>query len=191
MRARGWSASPVPACRAPVCLALACLALSACVSPLVSPFAGDTLAALPAAGEPGEKEWAAAVPLDLAVWKGNVHVGPEVVALDAENSHKSTAACHHGTDNSPPVAVRLLALRTDGEIFIRAEWEDPTPDGEEALGGWTRGEDGIWAAAPGADDGIALMWAGAPAPSTSRVPAAMSQGERHESQKPSKRPDAT
>ncbi len=154
MRACARLALPVLACLSPA-------VLGACASP----FAGDTLAALPAAEErgeaPGEEDWARAVPLDLTAWKGNVHVRPEVVALDAENSHKSTAACHHGTDNSRPVQVRLLALRTADELFIRAEWEDPTPDGEGALGLWTRGKDGIRAAAPGADDGIALMWAGA------------------------------
>lgn len=135
-------------------LALLPLLLSGCADP----FAGRTLAALPVAGEPSESDWARAIPLDVTAWKGNVHLRPEIVTLDSETSHKSTAACHHGPANSPPVPVRLLALYSPEEIFLRAAWEDATPDGPEALGGWVRKADGSWTARFGADDGLAIMW---------------------------------
>jgi hypothetical protein len=122
------------------------------------PFAGRTLAALPVAGEPSESDWARAIPLDLTVWKGNIHLRPEIVTLDSETSHTSTAACHHGTSNSVPVPVRLLALYSPKEIFLRAVWEDATSDGAGGLGGWVRTADGRWTARVGADDGIAVMW---------------------------------
>ena len=139
-------------------LSLVLAVLSLLLSSCADPFAGRTLAALPVAGEPTEADWASAVPLDLTVWKGNVHIRPEIVLLDSETSHKSTAACHHGTDNSPPVSMRLLALYSPKEIFLRAVWDDPTNDAQGVRGGWFRGADGSWAANMGADDGFAVMW---------------------------------
>lgn len=136
------------------CLALLPLLLSCCADP----FAGITLAALPVAGEPSESDWAKAIPLDLTVWKGNTHLRPEIVTLDSETSHTSTAACHHGNANSPPVPVRLMALYSPKEIFLRAVWDDATSDGPGALGGWVRKENGSWIARSGADDGLAIMW---------------------------------
>ncbi len=135
-------------------LAILPLLLSCCADP----FAGRTLAALPVAGEPAESDWAKAVPLDLAVWKGNVHIRPETVALDSENSHKSTPACHHGTANLLPVPVRLLALYSPKEIFLRVAWEDPTPDGPAASGSGVRREYGSRVTFAGMDDGVAVMW---------------------------------
>ncbi|MFA6149020.1 MAG: ethylbenzene dehydrogenase-related protein [bacterium] len=117
-----------------------------------------TLAALPVAGEPSESDWAKAIPLDLTVWKGNIHLRPEIVTLDSETSHTSTAACHHGTANSPPVAVKLMALYSPEEIFLRAAWDDATSDGPGALGEWVRKKNGSWTARFGADDGFAIMW---------------------------------
>ncbi len=135
-------------------LAIFPLLLSGCADP----FAGRTVAALPIAGDPVESDWAKAVPLDLTVWKGNIHIRPETVALDSENSHKSTAACHHGTANAPPVPVRLLALYSPREIFLRVAWEDPTPDGPAATGSGAPKTYGSRAVFAGADDGVAVMW---------------------------------
>src|SRR5512138_737515 len=106
------------------------------------PFAGGTLTALPVAGEPTEAEWGRAVPLRMEAWKGNVHLRPEVVALDQETSHKSTAACHHGSDNSAPVPLSLTALWSPEELFLRVRWRDATRD--EGLGTWER-EGAGWA----------------------------------------------
>jgi hypothetical protein len=135
-------------------LALLPLLLSCCANP----FSGRTLAATPVAGVPTESDWASAVPLDLSVWKGNVHIRPELVALDSETSHKSTAACHHGTSNAPPVPVRLMALYSPKEIFLRIAWDDATPDPALGPEGGKSRDRGVFA---GTDDGFAVMW-GAP-----------------------------
>ena len=129
--------------------------LTAVVSSCSGPFDTGVLAVLPVDGEPSEADWQSAVPLDLEVWMGNVHERPEIVALDGETSHRSTAECHHGPAGSDPVAVRLLALYSDEEIFLRASWRDPTRD--SANGRW-RMENGGWVAEPQYDDGIALLW---------------------------------
>ena len=118
-------------------------------------FEGEVLAALPVAAEPTEADWERAVPLDLSVWMGNVHERPEVVALDRETSHRSTAQCHHGADNSRPVPVRLMALYSPSDLFLRVKWADPTPDRD--LGTWIF-EGGKWARSPAADDGVAFLW---------------------------------
>jgi hypothetical protein len=105
--------------------------------------------------EPGETHWERAVPLDLEVWMGNVNLRPEIVALDQETSHRSTAQCHHGPENSQPVKVRLQAWYTDRELYLRIRWPDATEDRD--LGRWER-RNGGWTARPGADDGIAILW---------------------------------
>ena len=120
-----------------------------------SPFGGDTLSAVRIGSEPAQSDWERAVPLDLEVWMGNVNLRPEVVALDQETSHRSTAQCHHGPANSEPVKVRLRALYTDRELYLLVRWTDPTEDRE--LGQWDRKE-GRWSARPGADDGFAILW---------------------------------
>jgi len=120
-----------------------------------SPFETGVLAAMPVNGEPSVSDWSRAVPLDFVVWMGNVHEPPDVVALDSETSHRSTAQCHHGPSSSEPVPVRLQALYSPSEIFILAQWRDPTLD--EGVGSWEMG-DGGWAVNPDADDGIAFLW---------------------------------
>lgn len=119
------------------------------------PFTGRELAALPVAREPTGEDWEKTVPLVVEAWMGNVHERPEIVALDRETSHRSTAQCHHGPSESDPVEVRLQALYSREEIFILAQWEDRTRDTD--LGHWEKMAGG-WAATPGADDGIALLW---------------------------------
>lgn len=118
-------------------------------------FRGNVLAAVPIAAEPGEDDWERAVPLDLDVWMGNVHERPEIVTLDRQVSHRSTAACHHGPQKSRPVRVRLMALYSEKNLFLKAQWVDDTMDDD--LGVWTR-QDGIWVPRPGVDDGIAIIW---------------------------------
>jgi len=120
-----------------------------------SPFETGMLAAMPVDGEPASSDWLRAVPLDIEVWMGNVHVRPEIVALDSETSHRSTAQCHHGPSGSDPVQVRLKALYSPSRIFLLAQWADPTMD--EELGTWEWREEG-WASHPHADDGIAFLW---------------------------------
>lgn len=120
-----------------------------------SPFESGMLAALPVDGEPTPSDWLEAVPLDIEVWRGNVHVRPEIVALDSETSHRSTAQCHHGPSGSDPVPIRLQALYSPSRIFVLAQWADPTMDKE--LGTWEWREEG-WASNPDADDGIAFLW---------------------------------
>ncbi len=119
------------------------------------PFEGRELAALPVNGTPTIEDWERAVPLVVQAWMGNVNQRPEIVALDRETIHRSTAQCHHGPSVSEPVEVRLQALYTDEEIFILARWRDRTRDTD--LGRWVRAGD-QWAAAPGEDDGIAILW---------------------------------
>lgn len=137
----------------PVILKLITLILL--ISSCASPFETGTLAALPVDGEPTPSDWLGAVPLDVEVWMGNIHIRPEIVALDSETSHRSTAQCHHGPSGSDPVPVRLRALYTSSRIFILAQWADPTMD--EQLGTWEWREEG-WASRPDADDGIAFLW---------------------------------
>ncbi|HDL53661.1 MAG TPA: hypothetical protein ENH32_06765 [Proteobacteria bacterium] len=120
-----------------------------------SPFETGVLVAMPVNGEPTASDWSRAVPLDFTAWMGNVHEPSEIVALDSETSHRSTAQCHHGPSSSEPVRVRLQALYSPSEIFILAQWGDPTRD--EDLGSWELGDAG-WAVNPGADDGIAFLW---------------------------------
>ena len=120
-----------------------------------SPFGGDTLVAQSVDGEPGPEDWEKAVPLDLTVWMGNVNIPEEIVALDMETSHRSTAECHHGPSTSDPVKVRVQALYNREELFVLLRWLDRTQDRE--LGTWEMGPEG-WTARPGADDGIALLW---------------------------------
>ena len=123
-----------------------------------SPFGGDTLTAMRVDGEPTDADWERAVPLDLEVWMGNVNLRPEIVALDQETSHRSTAQCHHGPANSQPVKVRLQAWYTDRELYLLVRWPDTTEDRD--LGRWERKSDG-WTARPGADDGVAILWGAA------------------------------
>lgn len=134
-----------------VILLLPCALLGGCGSP----FRGETLVALEIRGEPGAADWERAVPLDVRVWKGNVHLPAEIVALDLETTHRSTAQCHHGTSNSDPVDVRLQALYNNEELFIMVQWSDGTQDRD--LGTWSLGPEG-WTASPGADDGVAILW---------------------------------
>ncbi len=119
------------------------------------PFAGETLVALRVGGEPQAADWERAVPLDIEVWKGNVHVRPEIVALDGDTSHRSTPDCHHGPSSSDPVGMRLQALYNAEKIYLLLQWPDPTPDRD--LGWWERQGDG-WSARPMADDGVGLLW---------------------------------
>jgi hypothetical protein len=137
------------------------LLLSACGSP----FGGDTLSASRIDAVPANAEWDRAVPLDLEVWMGNVNLRPEVVALDQETSHRSTAQCHHGPANSQPVKVRLKAWYTDTKLYLMVRWPDPTEDRD--LGRWERKSD-EWTARPGADDGIAILWGTAGLPAAER-----------------------
>jgi len=123
-----------------------------------NPFPDDLLVATPVHGDPTEAEWARAVPLDLAVWMGNVHQLPEIVVLDQETSHRSTDDCHHGPSVSDPVDIRLMAVYSDSRIFVRAIWQDRTMD--EDLGSWKLTRRG-WMADPEIDDGIALLWTSA------------------------------
>ncbi len=134
---------------------LTLLLLAPLATGCADPFAGDTLTALPVEGEPSEAEWDRAVPLRMEVWKGNVHLRPEVVALDQETSHKSTAACHHGTDNSAPVQVEVTALWSPRYLYFRVRWQDPTRD--EALGWWER-EGAGWVGRADDDDGVGILW---------------------------------
>jgi hypothetical protein len=138
-------------CSAFIMLAVIALLASSCSGP----FETGVLAALPVDGEPAPSDWLKAVPLDLEVWMGNIHIRPEIVALDSETSHRSTAQCHHGPSGSDPVPVRLQALYSPSRIFILAQWEDSTMD--EDLGTWEWREEG-WASHPDADDGIAFLW---------------------------------
>jgi len=139
-----------------VSLAIAALAVVLALNTgCSSPFAGDTLVARFVEGEPGQGDWERAVPLDLTVWKGNVNLPEEVLALDQETSHRSTPDCHHGPSTSDPVSVRIQALYNREELFVLLSWEDRTEDRE--LGTWEKGPQG-WTARPGADDGLALLW---------------------------------
>ena len=133
----------------------ALIALALLVSSCSSPFETGVLPAMPVEGEPSAADWSRTVPLDFMAWMGNVHEPPEIVALDSETSHRSTAQCHHGPSSSEPVRVRLKALYSPAEIFILAQWKDFTRDTD--LGTWELGNAG-WAVSPGADDGIALLW---------------------------------
>jgi hypothetical protein len=139
--------------------AMLLLLLSSCGSP----FGGDTLIAMRIDTEPADAEWERSVPLDLEVWMGNVNLRPEVVALDQETSHRSTAQCHHGPANSQPVKVRLQAWYTDTKLYLLVRWPDPTEDRD--LGRWEKMSDG-WTARPKADDGIAILWGTAGLPGT-------------------------
>ncbi|MDT8395005.1 MAG: ethylbenzene dehydrogenase-related protein [bacterium] len=130
-----------------------------------SPFGGDTLPAMRIEGEPTKANWERAVPLDLEVWLGNVNLRPEIVALDQETSHRSTAQCHHGPANSDPVKVRLKAFHNDRELYLKIRWPDATEDRD--LGHWERGTDS-WVALPGEDDGLAVLWGSAGAGSGTR-----------------------
>lgn len=132
-------------------LLLAIMLFSGCSSP----FAGDTLVAQSIVGDPEEEDWERAVPLDLTVWMGNVNIPKEIVALDMDTSHRSTPECHHGPSTSDPVNVRIQALYNREELFVLLRWPDQTQD--QDLGVWEMGPEG-WAARPGADDGIALLW---------------------------------
>ncbi|UCG39529.1 MAG: hypothetical protein JSV00_04725 [bacterium] len=120
-----------------------------------SPFEGSILVALKVEGEPARADWDRTVPVDLAVWRGNVNVREEMVALDRETSHISTPECHHGPSTSDPVPVRIRALYNGEELFLSARWKDATRDTE--LGSWERTPEG-WTARPDADDGIAFLW---------------------------------
>jgi hypothetical protein len=86
---------------------------------------------------------------------GNVNIRPEIVALDQETSHRSTAQCHHGPANSDPVKVRMKAFYNDRELYLKVRWSDATVDRD--LGFWEKGPAG-WLARPRADDGLAVLW---------------------------------
>ena len=131
------------------------LALVLAATSCTGPFEGRELVALHVDGQPTREDWERAVPLVVKAWMGNVHERPEIVALDRETTHRSTPQCHHGPSESEPVEVRLQALFTGDEVFVLARWEDRTRD--TSLGRWEKAAGG-WAAAPDADDGIAIMW---------------------------------
>ncbi len=117
-------------------------------------FSGTVLAAAPVGKSPGADDWEKAVPLDLEVMRGYIHQSPEVVLLDSGTSHRSTAECHHGAERSRPVLVRLMALYTPEDLYIKARWVDMTPDrGPEVI---SRGVEET--SAPVSDDGLALIW---------------------------------
>jgi len=132
-------------------LALATILISGCSSP----FSGDTLVAQSVDGEPRTEDWEKAVPLELTVWMGNVNIPEKIVTLDMETSHRSTPECHHGPSTSDPVNVQIQALYSREELFVLLRWPDRTEDRD--LGVWEMGPEG-WAAKPGADDGIAILW---------------------------------
>lgn len=134
---------------------LAACALVLFLTACASPWSGDRLVAGRVDGPPTESQWDQAVPLDVTVWKGNVHEPPELVAIDSETSHRSSADCHHGPSSSDPVQVRLAALASDTQLYLRVTWRDHTRDQDN--GRWEKAA-GEWEAWPGADDGVAILW---------------------------------
>jgi hypothetical protein len=140
------------------------LLLSVLLSACSNPWSGDTLVAGRIQDYPTEADWARAVPLDVEVWRGNVHLPPEIVSIDSETTHTSSAGCHHGPSVSDPVPARFMALASDSHLYLRVIWDDRTAD--EDTGYWEEEEEG-WVARPGADDGFAILW-GEPGSGTMR-----------------------
>ena len=136
-------------------LTLLTLCISLLAGSCAGSYRGDVLAAVPIDGSPEAADWSKAIPLDFEVWRGNVHQRPEIVVLDGEISHRSTAACHHGALTTSPVRVRLMALYSKEDLYIKAQWPDDTLDDD--LGVWVADNSG-WIPSPEVDDGIAILW---------------------------------
>ena len=133
--------------------AAALLLCAACVEVRV-----DRLFALRLTHAPGERTWAAALPLPLKSGGGAIHGTNARLAeleLDTDAVHLGSASCHHGPPITSPVFAEARAFYTERELFLDVRWEDPTED--RLPRSWQRGASG-WRLGELDQYGIAILW---------------------------------
>jgi hypothetical protein len=115
----------------------------------------DRLYALYLQKAPIDSDWERALPRMIVTRGGKKNEPSRLGDIDNDIVHTSTASCHHGSSLPSPVVVDLRAFYTDQELFLRLEWNDPTPD--NSMNQWTF--DGTsWSSGQTFEDGFGLLW---------------------------------
>jgi hypothetical protein len=131
-------------------LLLAALVLAGCRD-----VPADRLYALHLDHAPTAEDWAGALPRVVTVRGGRLHKEVLLPDIDQDTVHTTTASCHHGASLPDPVAVDMRAFYTDGDLWLRLSWEDPTRDAR--MMDW-RFDGKAWHNAGGFEDGFGLLW---------------------------------
>lgn len=136
-------------------LALALLLLAGCRQGTSEAAFSDRLYALWLDHVPTAADWDRALPRLVTVKGGRVHRLNPLPDIDEDTVHVTTASCHHGSTPPAPLDVDLRAFYTDGDLYLRLSWPDPTRD--EAMRQW-RFDGKEWLATPALEDGFGILW---------------------------------